>query len=109
VVWNLSLQTGSEGPTLISRVVAHANSLHPLSPYSWRTFVGYSYPVRLLQGCPSRTSEHYVTGRYRMAIGSVLRSCVQCHDHSFESDQPVAGVYKLLDDAPIKRRINPET
>src|SRR5215469_274772 len=30
----------TEGPTLISRVVAHANSLSPLSPCSWRTFVG---------------------------------------------------------------------
>ena len=39
MVWNLSLQTGSEGSSLISRVVAHANSLDPLSSCSWRTEV----------------------------------------------------------------------
>lgn len=42
MVWNLSLQTGSEGPTLISRVVAHSNSFLPLSLCSWRTRVGLS-------------------------------------------------------------------
>jgi len=30
----------TEGPTLISRVVAHANSLNLLSSCSWRTLVG---------------------------------------------------------------------
>ena len=36
----LALLLGTtEGPALISHVVAHANSLNPLSSCSWRTFV----------------------------------------------------------------------
>ena len=34
VVWNLSLQAGSEGPTLISRVVAHVSPLTGKVPSS---------------------------------------------------------------------------
>jgi hypothetical protein len=43
-----------------------------------------------------------------LAFGSGLGSCVQRNEHSFESDQPIAGIYKLLDDVPIERPIDPE-
>jgi|SRR6516165_6041686 len=48
VVWNLSLQTGSEGPALISRVVAHSNSLFSRHSCSWRTLVQESVKWRLV-------------------------------------------------------------
>jgi hypothetical protein len=38
-----------------------------------------------------------------------LHSCAQRKEHSLERYLSVAGVYKLLDDVPIKPRINPET